>query len=352
MLTAIERTEIHSLLTRFNDTVEGETVVANLLRSLEAGIVDKSLAKIVLNAWCDSVKRADDGSPTGQISPEHALQITESGLLTTVGPCPFWDKIRTYDPFKPAPPGIGEVSNIKNLSTVLKYLFGITDLPDPHTGDPIPLSHHGSITPRRRQLDRISRSMAQLKTHPLIKDARIHHKKWFWVTPRHGLEDVLRGCTDSEAATTAVDKLGLVHFSRKLTNQSAADRYIVEVRLSPSFASEYVKPSFIFSDHNPRFAAWTDTIACSDPHWGRAADLNVFHNDKRLAQGCKEMVRATPDNLLRTDILDFSVLGYLDVNRWGMEDDNAKDTDAFAACLREMQPKEVVVDRILDFFTR
>lgn len=349
MLTSVEAIEIRELLTRFNGCPEGETVVANLLRSLEAKIVDKPLAKIVLNAWCRSVKQADATSPMGRVSPELALKLTESELLSTIGPCPIWDDIRSHDPFQPFPPGIGEVSNIKNLSTVLKNILGITDLPDPNSGNPIALSHHVTPRLRQRQLDRISRSMAQLKTRPLAKDAKIHHKKWFWVTPRHGLEDVLRGCVDSEAASATVDKLGLVHFSQKFTTRPAAERYIVEVRLSPSFAPEYVKPSFIFSDHNPRFAAWTDNIVRPDPYWGRAADLSVFQSEKRLAHGCNEMVRATPDTLLKTDILDLSVLGYLDVNRWGLTDDVAEETDVFAECLRDKKPKELVVEHILNF---
>ena len=352
MLTSVETTEIRNLLTRFNGSPEGETVVANLWRSLKAGIVNEDLAKIVLNAWCDSVKRADANSAMGQISSEHALKLTESELLSAAGPCPIWDEIRSNDPFQPVPSVIGEVSNIKNLSTVLKYLLGITDLPDPHSGDPIALSHPLTPTMRQRQQERVSRSIAQLTTRPLARGARIHHKKWFWVTPRRNLEEVLRRCGDSEAASTAVDKLGLVHFSQKLTARPAAERYIVEVRLSSSFAPEYAKPSFIFSDHNPRFAAWTDAITCSDPHWGRAVDLSVFQNEKRLAHGCKEMVRATPDTLLQTDILDLSVLGYLDVNRWGLKDDAAGETDVFADCLRDKQLKALVVEDILSSLTR
>lgn len=348
MLTLGEKTEIRNLLSRFNTIPEGETVVANLLRSLSAKIVDKALAVIVLNTWCGLVGEADARSRSGPISTEHALQLTESELLTTAIPNHLWSAVMSNSPFKTLPSGIGPTSNIKSLATLMRYLLGIYDLPDPVSGTPIPLCHHVTPAMRQRQLDRISRAMMPLKTRSLATGARIHHKRWFWVATSHGLADVLKACVDDEAAAVAVDKLGLVHFSRNLSTQSPAERYVVEVRLSPTFAPEYVKPSFVFSDHNPRFVAWTDTIARSDPIWGRAADLQVFHNQVRLDHGCRETVRLTPGVVAATDILDLVVLGYLDINRWGLRN-VADGTEVFADRLRDLRSRDDVVEGILSF---
>lgn len=348
MLTATEANDIRSLLARFNQCEDGETVVANLLRSLLAKIVDKNLAKIVLCAWSDSVKRADASYRSGSISAEHALKLTESELLSAARPSPLWENILLSNPFRPTPAGIGSLSNIKNLATILKYIYGLTDLPDPHSGTPLPLSHNLPEKARKRQLERISRAMASLNAKSPVKDAVIHHKKWFWVTPSQGLENVLKQSFDSEAAAIVVDKLGLVHFSREFPNQSATERYIVEIRISPSFSAQYAKPSFIFSDHNPRFTVWTDTAARSDTDWGRAADLGAFHNETRLAHGYKEMIGITPNSFLRTDILEMKVLGYLDINRWGQKSGTPEGTKVFANLLRDTHTKDDIVESILN----
>lgn len=353
MLTASEIAAVHSLLSRFNSIPEGETVVANLLRSLEGGIVAKPLAEIVLKAWCDLVRDADAASLAhghGAVSAESALRLTESELVSTVKPSPLWTAIRTgpVNPFTSGPTGTGPVSNLKSLATVMQHLLGIYDLPDPHSGAPIPISHHVTTAMRKRQTGRIRRALSAFKSHPVVLGARIHHRRWFWVTTSRGLAEALSGCINDQAAAKAVDMLGLVHFSRKQATQSPTDRYVVEVKLAASFGPECVKPSFIFADHNPRFVAWTDPVARADPHWGRAADLAIYHNHVRLEHGCKEMVRATPTDVTPSDIVDLVVLGYLDVNRWGLGD-VADGTEVFADRLRHGRSKADMVDSVVSF---
>ena len=347
MLSAGEKDHLQEMLSRFSTISEGETVVANLLRSLEGRIVPIPLAEIVLKAWCARVRDADAASKAigfGPLSAESALRYTESEFISTTTPSPLWDTIRRNadDPFRLA--ASGTVSNVKTLSAVMEHLLGVTDLSDPHSGVPIPLSHHIVSTRRSRQADRIKRA---LLSHKLVKTgARIHHRRWFWVTTSRGLADALHGLVGDDAATKAVDILGLVHFSRRLASQSVAERYVVEVQLTSSFARESAKPSFIFGDHNPRFVAWTDPIARADPLWGRAADLAKYHIHVRLEHGSKEMVKATPNQILATDVIRLNVLGYLDVNRWGASD-VAEGTEVFADRLRLGRSKAEVVDTVL-----
>jgi hypothetical protein len=230
----------------------------------------------------------------------------------------------------------------------MQHLLGIHDLPDPHSGAPIPISHHNTTAMRKRQADRIHKALSALKTRPLATGARIHHRRWFWVTTSRSLRNVLSGCLNNQAAAKAVDMLGLVHFSRKQATQSPTERYVIEVKLPDSFGPECVKPSFVFADHNPRFVAWTDSVVRTDSHWGRAADLAIYYNQVRLEHGCKEMVKATPNDIVHTDILDFIVLGYLDVNRWGLGD-VAEGTEVFADRLRHGRSKADMVDSVVSF---
>lgn len=355
MLSATDKTDIHNLLSRFNTIPDGETVVANILRSLEAGIVLKPLAKIILKAWCDKVRDADSINLSTGLAPlsgEAALKLTESEFLSTaIGaptPSPLWDTIRNrpYDPFRGAT--TDTVSNVKKLSTVMQYMLGVSDLNDPHSpGTPIALSHHTSRAQRRRQKNRIERALQS--TSVLKPGARIHHRRWFWVTTQNGLKTALTGLIDDKAAAAkAVDVLGLVHFSRELATQTVADKYVVEVQLNAGYAPEFAKPSFIFADHNPRFVAWTDSSARANKKWGQATNLEKYHMHVQLEQGEQEMIKATPDQIVIGDVARFCVLGYLDVNRWGAGE-IAEGTEVFADRLRFSRSKAEVVDTILMF---
>lgn len=353
MLTPREKVDVENLLTRLNDVPDGQTVVANILRSLEAKIVAEDLAEIVLMAWVERVRAEDTASSLrgkGPISAQTVLAYTESELIATIAgapaPCPWWDKLRLKpnDPFRVGPRG--ELSNIKDLATVLDHLLGIS-LRDPHSTvtTPIPLRVYASRAAMARQKQAIQRALDAVMS-PKI-NARIHHRRWFWLTTRAGIKAAISRIKGDDQARRAIDVLGLVHFSRDIAARDVSRRYIVEVGVDPSMAGECTKPSFIFADHNPRFVAWTDSAARQETLWGNAVDLDHFDQSANLVKGGVELVAATPDTFTFPATQRFRVLGYLETNRWGPNSAAAEGTEVFADRLRFQRTKTDVLQSVM-----
>jgi hypothetical protein len=341
-----DETRVAKLLARIGETPEGETVVANVLRSLEGEVVSKDFAKVALMGWCDIVHDNDTASLAGSLDPQAVLNVTQSfafrptykGYVDDLLSCPGSPVCSFAGP---------EAVHVKSLQDVTKYIFGVPYLEDEHTGVPLPAIEYPPGKFRENYIDDAERAIKQRQSKVGVSpNASIAGRPWFWVARKEEVERKTGHLSADDKACAVVDFLGLVHLSHPASWQQPETRYVVVLELDQALTTPAAKPSFVFSDHNPRFVAWTALAVRSDVHWGRAADLERFEEDATLTPGGHEMVVVTPPSLSNKDVVQYSIVGYLEKNRWG-RDHVARGTAVFADRLRSGSPQGATIATIV-----
>ena len=336
-----------------DDCVVGEILVANIYRSITAGIHDVELTASILNYWATRLISLDaDNAAAGYATNvAEILALTETeAFATSVKPLHALLADASYNTFKAAASGFS-FFHVKTLHATLDYLFY-------GAADAIGLSDNTVPGTEQRTAELVKARLSQLRQDQLKSKrgaACLHNKQYIWASSRQQLEGMLGKSFSGDppnldlwVADRVAELLGLVHLTKPPTAKTGANhRFLVGIEPSPTYFREVTKSSFVFSDHNPRFASWDDDEAVANRDWGSGVDLAVFDSLQKLQKGAVEALVVVPTTLNRSDIHAMHALGRLTINSWGVEAQVCANNLSFSSNLRGPMKSTEIVDMIV-----
>jgi hypothetical protein len=339
---------VSELLGRLSDCGTGRTVVANIARTIASETHRVPTVSRILSIWMDRAKAYVDAKnlELGQLNPPSTMTLATMDptlLFRITAGRPkgeadlIWEELRaaTAEDF-PETKHWTCPSHVKLYSDVVTHVLKESPL-DPHTSVKVnlPITEHVDLRVLKTALDKCA----------FIDRARIHYKKWFWITEGSSVTHFLRSSNDNASLLT--DGLGLVHMSQRLGSKNAEQRLVVEMKLADHYVATSVKPIFAFADSNPRFVTWTEDPH-STPTCGYAANLAAFDRDMRLEAGLPERVAFTPASLEQDDVISIQPHGFLKTDRWGTDPYEPHRTNDFADALSNGRTSRDLVALVID----
>lgn len=335
-----------------DDCVVGEILVANIYRSITGEIHDVALVASILNHWATKLISLDAKNRAAGYATTVAeiLTLTETeAFATSVAPLHALLTDASYDTFKKAASGFA-FFHVKTLHATLDYLFY-------GAADAIGLSDNMLPGTAHRTALLVKDRLSQLQQDQLMSRrgaACLHNKQYVWATSLQQLEVMLGVPLTGKppnlelwVADRVAELLGLVHLTKPPTAKTGSNhRFLVGIQLSDGYLCEVTKSSFVFSDHNPRFAAWDDPDDVANTDWGHGVDLAAFDSLQKLQRGATEALAIVPTTLNRSNIDTMHALGRLTSNSWGTNEQSCANNAIFASALRGSVASIDIVDQI------